>query len=87
MILISLECYIISTVQALEKTVLLPALLDKFRNHIKGRFQLLDELRMLFGEVSGRRKADVIKVSFLKRKGPQYFTDSAQQEDVQHYIL
>ena len=71
-----LECYIISTVQGLQKTELLQELLEKYREKIKNKLGLLDEMRMLFGEIDGRRKAERVKVSYLKRKGPEEFKDS-----------
>ena len=70
------ECYIISTVHGLQKTLCLQSLLDKYRDSIKGRCKLMDELRILFNEVAGNRKADKIVVSYLKKVSPEQFVKS-----------
>ena len=56
--------------QGLQKTELFEELLNRNRVSIKGKLRLLDEMRILFGEVSGKKKEDHIKVSYLKKKGP-----------------
>ena len=71
----------------LQKNVYFQTLLDKYRDSIKGNCKLLDELRILFNEVSGNRKADKIVVSYLKKVSPDQFVKSQHQEDAYEYLI
>lgn len=44
-------------------------------------------MRILFSELGGRKEHKDLTVEYLKKKGPEYFKESHQQEDVQQYII
>jgi hypothetical protein len=56
-------------------------MLDNYREQIKKKFKLLDELRILFAEVSGRTNVNHIGVNHLKKISPEEFANSQHQED------
>ncbi len=48
---------------------------------------LLDELRILFSELSGKRQTKNITIGYLKKLGPEEFRVSESQEDSMQYLI
>jgi uncharacterized UBP type Zn finger protein len=83
-----LECYIITIVHLLQKSELIQNLLDKYKESIKGKHRLLDELRMLFNEVAGNRipPHSVVAITYLRKYGPEEFMQNNVQQDAYEYL-